>query len=165
MLILPATLSFLAAKAGADDSVRNFALALKAFGAGGWIVSFIGAAAMVGRLLIDEASEANWRRSLKHIIAAALFAIIAFFVTYAWKLSALNKAIIQGLTGALAPELVEWITHTVREKLGLLKGEHLASRKKRRKRSSGRKRSKPKAKAKAKPKKSPTRKSGSSRRP
>jgi hypothetical protein len=76
MLILPATLAFLAAKGGADDSVRNFALALKAFGAGGWIVSFIGAAAMVGRLLIDDAEEANWRRSLKHIIAAAIFAII-----------------------------------------------------------------------------------------
>ncbi len=162
MLILPATLAFLAAKGGSDDSVRNFALALKAFGAGGWIVSFIGAAAMVGRLLIDEASEANWRRSLKHIIAAAIFAIIAFFVTYAWKLSALNKAIIQGLTRALAPELVEWITHTVREKLGLLKGEHLAARKKRRKRSSGRKRSKPKAKAKAK--KPASRKTGDSRR-
>ena len=132
MLILPATLAFLAAKGGSDDSVRNFALALKAFGAGGWIVSFIG--------------------------AAAIFAIIAFFVTYAWKLSALNKAIIQGLTGALAPELVEWITHTVREKLGLLKGEHLAARKKRRKRSSGRKRSKPKAKKPA------SRKTGDSRR-
>ncbi len=159
MLILPATLAFLAAKGASDDSVRNFALALKAFGAGGWIVSFIGAAAMVGRLLVDEASETNWRRSLKHIIAAAIFAIIAFFVTYAWKLSALNKAIIQGLTGALAPELVEWITHTVREKLGLLKGEHLAPRKKRRKRSSGRKRSKPK------PKKASSRKPAASRRP
>lgn len=84
-------------------------------------MSFIGAAAMVGRLLIDEAAETHWRRSLKHILAAAIFAIIAFFVTYAWKLSAINKAIIQGLTGALAPELVEWITHSVREKLGLLK--------------------------------------------
>ena len=155
MLILPATLSFLAAKGGADDSVRNFALALKAFGAGGWIVSFIGAAAMVGRLLIDEASEANWRRSLKHIIAAAIFAVIAFFVTYAWKLSAINKAIIQGLTGALAPELVEWVTHSIREKLGLLKESHLGPRKKRRKRSSGRKavaprkRATPKAPAKS----------------
>ena len=57
MLILPATLSFLAAKGGADDSVRDFALALKAFGAGGWIVSYIGAAAMVGRLLVDEAAD------------------------------------------------------------------------------------------------------------
>jgi hypothetical protein len=70
----------------------------------------------------------------------------------------LNKAIIQGLTGALAPELVEWITHSVREKLGLLKGEHLKSRKPRRKRSSGRKRSKPKAK------KAPVRKAGNARR-
>ena len=31
MLILPATLALLSAKGGSDDSVRNFALALKAF--------------------------------------------------------------------------------------------------------------------------------------
>jgi Zn-dependent protease with chaperone function len=146
VVILPATLSWLAAQGGADDSVRNFALALKAFGSGGWIVSFIGAAAMVGRLLIDEAAETHWRRSLKHILAAAIFAIIAFFVTYAWKLSAINKAIIQGLTGALAPELVEWITHSVREKLGLLKPAR-GSPRRRRKRSSGQKRSRPKSAA------------------
>lgn len=151
MLTLPATFGLLALK-GSDDSVRQFALALKAFGAGGWIVSFIGAAAMVGRLLIDDAEEANWRRSLKHIIAAAIFAIIAFFVTYAWKLSALNKAIIQGLTGALAPELVEWMTHSIREKLGLLKESHLGPKKKRRKRSSGRKAVAPRKRATAKPK-------------
>jgi hypothetical protein len=155
MLTLPATFGVLAVK-GADDSVRQFALALKAFGAGGWIVSFIGAAGMVGRLLIDDAEEANWRRSLKHVAAASLFAIIAFFVTYAWKLSAINKAIIQGLTGALAPELVEWMTHSIREKLGLLKESHLAPKKKRRKRSSGRKgvvpRKRPAAKPKAKAK-------------
>ena len=73
-----------------------------------------------------------------------------------------DRAIIQGLTGALAPELVEWITHTVREKLGLLKGGKPPARKKRRKRSSGRKRSKPKAKAKAN--KPASRKTGDSRR-
>ena len=58
--------------------------------------------------------------------------------------SAINKAIIQGLTGALSPELVDWMTFTIQQKLGMNKQ---ARRKpSRRKRSSGRKRSTPKKK-------------------
>jgi len=120
---------------------NNFQGAILAFKKGGWIVSLIGAAAMVGRLLIDDAADANWRRSAKHILAAALFAIIAFFVTYQWEMSAINKAIIQGLTGALAPELVDWISANIKAKLGI---KDKKPKGRGRKRSSGRKRSKPK---------------------
>ena len=120
---------------------NNFQGAILAFKKGGWIVSLIGAAAMVGRLLIDDAADANWRRSAKHILAAALFAIIAFFVTYQWEMSAINKAIIQGLTGALAPELVDWISANIKSKLGI---KERKPKGRGRKRSSGRKRSKPK---------------------
>jgi len=84
--------------------VNNFQIALLAFKSGGWIVALIGAAAMVGRLLVDEAADASWQRSLRHVIAAAIFAVIAYFVTFQWELSALNKAIVQGLCGAVAPE-------------------------------------------------------------
>jgi hypothetical protein len=128
---------------------NNFQGAILAFKKGGWIVSLIGAAAMVGRLLIDDAADANWRRSAKHILAAALFAIIAFFVTYQWEMSAINKAIIQGLTGALAPELVDWISANIKSKLGI---KERKPKGRGRKRSSGRKRSKPKAPAAAPPK-------------
>lgn len=123
-----------------NAAINNFQGAILAFKKGGWIVSLIGAAAMVGRLLIDDAADANWRRSAKHILAAALFAIIAFFVTYQWEMSAINKAIIQGLTGALAPELVDWISANIKSKLGIKDKKP----KRGRKRSSGRKRSKPK---------------------
>ena len=123
-----------------NGAINNFQGAILAFKKGGWIVSLIGAAAMVGRLLIDDAADANWRRSAKHILAAALFAIIAFFVTYQWEMSAINKAIIQGLTGALAPELVDWISAQLKSKLGIKDKKP----KRGRKRSSGRKRSKPK---------------------
>ena len=34
-------------------------------------------------------------------------------------MSAINKAIIQGLTGALAPELVDWISANIKAKLGI----------------------------------------------
>ena len=98
--------------------VNNFQLALLAFKSGGWIVALIGAAAMVGRLLVDEAADASWQRSLRHVIAAAIFAVIAYFVTFQWELSALNKAIVQGLCGAVAPELVDWLSMTIRKKLG-----------------------------------------------
>jgi hypothetical protein len=124
-----------------NAAINNFQGAILAFKKGGWIVSLIGAAAMVGRLLIDDAADANWRRSAKHILAAALFAIIAFFVTYQWEMSAINKAIIQGLTGALAPELVDWISANLKAKLGI---KDKKPKGRGRKRSSGRKRSKPK---------------------
>jgi hypothetical protein len=125
-----------------NAAINNFQGAILAFKKGGWIVSLIGAAAMVGRLLIDDAADASWRRSCKHVVAAALFAVIAFFVTYQWEMSAINKAIIQGLTGALAPELVDWITATIKQKLGIQDKKRKG--KSRRKRSSGRKRSAPK---------------------
>ena len=124
-----------------NAAINNFQGAILAFKKGGWIVSLIGAAAMVGRLLIDDAADANWRRSAKHVLAAALFAIIAFFVTYQWEMSAINKAIIQGLTGALAPELVDWISANLKAKLGI---KDKKPKGRGRKRSSGRKRSKPK---------------------
>ena len=98
--------------------VNKFQTAVLAFKSGGWIVSLIGAAAMVGRLLVDEAADASWQRSLRHVIAAAIFAVIAYFVTFQWELSALNKAIVQGLCGAVAPELVDWLSTTIRKKLG-----------------------------------------------
>ena len=120
------TLAMFLAEAAAQDApvkgvaavANNFQVALLAFKSGGWIVALIGAAAMVGRLLVDEAADASWQRSLRHVIAAAIFAVIAYFVTFQWELSALNKAIVQGLCGAVAPELVDWLSTTIRKKLG-----------------------------------------------
>jgi signal transduction histidine kinase len=103
---------------GVAAVANNFQAAVVAFKSGGWIVSLIGAAAMVGRLLVDEAADASWQRSLRHVIAAAIFAVIAYFVTFQWELSALNKAIVQGLCGAVAPELVDWLSMNIRKKLG-----------------------------------------------
>ena len=103
---------------GVAAVANNFQVALMAFKAGGWIVALIGAAAMVGRLLVDEAADASWQRSLRHVLAAAIFAVIAYFVMFQWELSSLNKAIVQGLCGAVAPELVDWLSTTIRRKLG-----------------------------------------------
>jgi len=103
---------------GVAAVANNFELALLAFRSGGWVVALIGAAAMVGRLLVDEAADASWQRSFRHVLAAAIFAVIAYFVMFHWELSSLNKAIIQGLCGAVAPELVDWITTNIRRKLG-----------------------------------------------
>lgn len=119
-------LSFVLAEAAAQSGAakataavaNNFQAALLAFKSGGWIVALIGAAAMVGRLLVDEAADASWQRSLRHVLAAAIFAVIAYFVMFQWELSALNKAIVQGLCGAVAPELVDWVTMNIRKKLG-----------------------------------------------
>jgi signal transduction histidine kinase len=120
------TLAFVLAEAAAQAApvkgvaavANNFQVALLAFKSGGWIVALIGAAAMVGRLLVDEAADASWQRSLRHVLAAAIFAVIAYFVMFQWELSSLNKAIVQGLCGAVAPELVDWVTSNIRRKLG-----------------------------------------------
>lgn len=144
---------------GVAAVANNFQVALLAFKAGGWIVALIGAAAMVGRLLVDEAADASWQRSLRHVLAAAIFAVIAYFVMFQWELSSLNKAIVQGLCGAVAPELVDWITSNIRRKLGYKDKQktpawkNLFSRKKkpkRRRRSGAAKKAAP---AKAVPKK------------
>ena len=144
---------------GVAAVANNFQVALMAFKAGGWIVALIGAAAMVGRLLVDEAADASWQRSLRHVLAAAIFAVIAYFVMFQWELSSLNKAIVQGLCGAVAPELVDWITSNIRRKLGYKDKQktpawkNLFSRKKkpkRRRRSDAAKKAAP---AKALPKK------------
>ena len=144
---------------GVAAVANNFQVALLAFKSGGWIVALIGAAAMVGRLLVDEAADASWQRSLRHVLAAAIFAVIAYFVMFQWELSSLNKAIVQGLCGAVAPELVDWITSNIRRKLGYKDKQktpawkNLFSRKKkakRRRRSGAAKKAAP---AKAVPKK------------
>jgi signal transduction histidine kinase len=167
--------SFLAEAAAAEGGaaklpqavVNNFQAAVLAFKSGGWIVSLIGAAAMVGRLLVDEAADASWQRSLRHVVAAAIFAVIAYFVTFQWELSALNKAIVQGLCGAVAPELVDWLSMTIRKKLGFKDKkrtpawQNLFSRKKkpkRRRRSAAKKATPAKAAAKKPAKKTPAKK-------
>jgi len=110
-------------KASPPAAAITFEAAILAFQRGGWVVSLIGAAAMVGRLLIDDSKDANWIRYVKYILAAAIFAVIAFFVTFQWQIAAINKAIIQGMCGALAPELVDFLTNTIKEKLGMNKKE------------------------------------------
>ena len=117
-LILAEAAAQVAPAKGVAAVANNFQVALLAFKSGGWIVALIGAAAMVGRLLVDEAADASWQRSLRHVLAAAIFAVIAYFVMFQWELSSLNKAIVQGLCGAVAPELVDWITSNIRRKLG-----------------------------------------------
>jgi Zn-dependent protease with chaperone function len=117
-LILAEATAQVAPAKGVAAVANNFQVALLAFKSGGWIVALIGAAAMVGRLLVDEAADASWQRSLRHVLAAAIFAVIAYFVMFQWELSSLNKAIVQGLCGAVAPELVDWITSNIRRKLG-----------------------------------------------
>ncbi len=142
---------------GVAAVANNFQVALLAFKSGGWIVALIGAAAMVGRLLVDEAADASWQRSLRHVLAAAIFAVIAYFVMFQWELSSLNKAIVQGLCGAVAPELVDWVTSNIRRKLGYKDKQktpawkNLFSRKKKPKR-----RRRPGAAKKAAPTKGPT---------
>ncbi len=88
---------------------------------------------------------------------------------FQWELSSLNKAIVQGLCGAVAPELVDWITSNIRRKLGYKDKQktpawkNLFSRKKKTKRR--RRASAKKAPANPAPEKKPRAKKPSASKP
>ena len=164
-LILAEATAQVAPAKGVAAVANNFQVALLAFKSGGWIVALIGAAAMVGRLLVDEAADASWQRSLRHVIAAAIFAVIAYFVTFQWELSALNKAIVQGLCGAVAPELVDWLSTTIRKKLGFKDKQRTPAWKNLFKRKKKPKRRRRAAAKKAAPASAPTKKGASKKGP
>jgi hypothetical protein len=92
---------------------------LAAFKSGGWIVALIGAAAMVGRLCGRRsrgrqlAAFPASRPRRGHLRRHRLFRDVPV-----GDFSSLNKAIVQGLCGAVAPELVDWVTSNIRRRLG-----------------------------------------------
>ena len=84
----------------------DFARAADDFKRGGWIVSLLGGAGMLARMLItDQTSKAIvWVRK---IVAAGIIGIIVYFGIHGVEISGLYKALILSFSGLVSPEIVE----------------------------------------------------------
>jgi hypothetical protein len=86
----------------------DFAKAADDFRRGGWIVSLLGGAGMLARMLLTDESHPLifW---IRKVIAGAIVGIIVYFALHGTEMSGLNKSIIMSTAGAGSPELMEWI--------------------------------------------------------
>lgn len=84
----------------------DFAAAAQDFKRGGWVVSLLGGAGMLARMLLtDESHPVIYY--LRKIIAGAIVGVIIYFSLYGTSISGLNKSIIMSTAGAGAPEIME----------------------------------------------------------
>lgn len=86
----------------------DFGAAAEDFKRGGWIVSLLGGAGMLARMLItDQTSPAIiWAR---RISAAGIIGVIVYFALHGVDMSGLYKALIMSLSGMASPEVVELV--------------------------------------------------------
>jgi NhaP-type Na+/H+ or K+/H+ antiporter len=80
---------------------------LKLFIESGWMVSIIGAAGMLARLISSPLKRANWTDYLRKIIVASITSTIAWFVVEQMDISSITKAITYGVVGVVSPELID----------------------------------------------------------
>jgi NhaP-type Na+/H+ or K+/H+ antiporter len=79
----------------------------KLFLESGWMVSIIGAAGMLARLISNPLKQANWTDYLRKIIVASITSTIAWFVVEQMDISSITKAITYGVVGVVSPELID----------------------------------------------------------
>jgi hypothetical protein len=88
------------------DNLEEF---IPKFIKGGWIVTLIGAAGMIARLVVSE-EESNANSVLKNISAAMIASSISWFVLEQFEINSMFKALAYGLVGLNSPELLKGIT-------------------------------------------------------
>ena len=88
------------------DNLEEF---IPKFIKGGWIVTLIGAAGMIARLVVSE-EESNTSSVLKNILAAMIASSIAWFILEQFEINSMFKALAYGLVGLNSPELLKGIT-------------------------------------------------------
>lgn len=108
----------------------DFARAAEDFKRGGWIVSLLGGAGMLARMLLTDESHPLifW---IRKIIAGAIVGIIVYFALHGTELSGLHKSVIMSTAGAGSPELMEYIRK--RFSKGLTNEKETSSKKRKRK--------------------------------
>ncbi len=109
----------------------DFAAAAQDFKRGGWVVSLLGGAGMLARMLLNDESHPVIYY-LRKIIAGAIVGVIIYFALYGTSISGLQKSIIMSTAGAGAPEIMENIRKRFSKGITNEK-ENKASRKRKRK--------------------------------
>ncbi len=86
----------------------DFASAAQDFKRGGWVVSLLGGAGMLARMLLDdeEHKAIYW---LRRFIAGAIVGCITYFALHGVNMSDIHKSIIMSTAGAASPELMEQV--------------------------------------------------------
>lgn len=109
----------------------DFASAAHDFKRGGWVVSLLGGAGMLARMLLDdeEHKAIYW---IRKIIAGAIVGVITYFALHGTDLSGIHKSIIMSTAGAGSPELMEQVRKYFKKGLKNEK-ETSSSRKRKRK--------------------------------
>jgi hypothetical protein len=98
----------------------DFASAAQDFKRGGWVVSLLGGAGMLARMLLeDEEHKAIYW--IRKFIAGAIVGCITYFALHGVNMSDIHKSIIMSTAGAGSPELMEQVRQ--RFSKGLKKNE------------------------------------------
>lgn len=84
----------------------DYAAAFDEFKRGGWIVSLLGGAGMLARLLLDDDNHPAmfW---IRRFLAGTIVGCLCYFALYGQDIDGLKKAIILSTAGAGSPELME----------------------------------------------------------
>lgn len=87
---------------------NEFAIAIEDFKGGGWIVSVLGGAGMLARLLLDDENHPAmfW---IRRALAGSIVGILCYFgiALSGNEISGLKKAFLLSTAGAFSPELME----------------------------------------------------------
>jgi len=78
---------------------------LKEFVEGGWIITLIGGAAMIARIL-TMGNKIGFVEQVKKIFVASISATIAWFILEQTDFPSLYKAITYGIIGVVSPEVI-----------------------------------------------------------
>lgn len=82
----------------------DLAAAAADFKRGGWLVSMLGVAGALIRLLLAEHNH-HWVVWVKHAIAGGLTGIVVYFALHGSQIDPLYKSVIYSSAGAVAPRL------------------------------------------------------------
>lgn len=90
----------------------DFGAAAEDFKRGGWVVSLLGGAGMLARMLITDQSSKLivWVRKTT---AAGIIGVIVYFALHSVDISGLYKALILAFSGMASPEVVELVVSKV----------------------------------------------------
>jgi hypothetical protein len=91
----------------------DFAQAAIDFKKGGWIVSLLGLAGAMVRLLLADKPH-HWVVWLKHAIAGGLTGVVVYFALHGTDIDPLYKSVILSSCGAVAPRLFEVVDNKLR---------------------------------------------------
>jgi hypothetical protein len=78
------------------------------FKKGGWIVAVLGALGAIARLIITE-ERFGWIRWIRKALAGAIVGTLVYFGINFAPIDPIYKGIIYSSSGALAPDIFEWI--------------------------------------------------------